>query len=305
MPSPTAREDTTSADEEISLQEFLEGVSPGTRKKISGFATTMSSGPSFSGHVPAERVEFIRIPINLFCNDPACARVQFFANTDPNPIALPAIALFGSDIFLHYRCRNCLRVGKTYAVHVISRRDNDGTLVKIGEWPSFGPPLPSRLQRLVQSERDLLLKGFQSEKRGFGIGAFAYYRRIVEDEKNSLIDQIIRACKKIVGGDRFIPGLEAAKNRIRFTSAIEQIADAIPDALMMAGHNPLTVLHQALSKKIHSETDEACLDAAQAIRTILGEFLHRLAEINRDEAEVTDAVQRLMNASREPPGIES
>ena len=158
----------------------------------------------------------------------------------------------------------------------------------------FGPPLPARLQRLVQSERDFLVKGFQSEIKGQGIRAFAYYRRVVKDGKDQLIDEIIKLCKKIPGADRFISGLEEAKKQEQFKKAVEQIADAIPEALRIAGHNPLTLLHQALSKSLHSDSDEECLEAAHGIRVVLAAFAERLSQLLRDEAEVTEAVKKLL-----------
>jgi hypothetical protein len=290
-----ARNECPPEETKISIQEFLETVPPGVRREISGFASPIPG--RITG--PAPKWQFERVAINLFCDDSACERVQFFENTDQQTIELPGIALIQPDLFLHYRCRNCRRVGKTFAVRVISRQDRDGIVIKIGESPPFGSPLPARLQRLVQTERDLLIKGFRSENSGFGIGAFAYYRRIVEDQKNSLIDQIIKACGKIAGADKLIPDLERARGERQFSKAVENIADAVPDALKIDGRNPMTLLHQALSRRIHADTDEACLDAAHAIRTILVKFLELLALINKDDSEVTEAIRRLTRGS--PP----
>jgi hypothetical protein len=101
------------------------------------------------------------------------------------------------DFLLHYQCRNCGHTTKTFAIRLVEflggeSRVGIGRLVKMGEEPAFGPPLPARLQRLVQPDRDLLVKGYQAEIHGQGIGAFAYYRRIVEDGKDRLIDEIIK-----------------------------------------------------------------------------------------------------------------
>jgi hypothetical protein len=188
---------------------------------------------------------------------------------------------------------------KTFAIRLLQRTEQDGRLVKIGEQPPFGPPLPARLQRLVQSDRDFLLKGFQSEIKGLGIGAFAYYRRVVEDGKNRLIDEIIKVCKKIPGADKFINGLEEAKKEVQFTKAVEKIADAIPDALRVSGQNPLTLLHRAISRSLHSDSDEECLEAAQAIRVVLTAFSERLSQLLRDETEVAQAITKLL-ASKPP-----
>src|SRR5206468_2468260 len=114
-----------------------------------------------------------------------------------------------------------------------------------------------------------------SENQGFGIGAFAYYRRLVEDLKNGLINEIIKTCGKVHNAAGFIPILEKARNETQFSKAIEEIGDAIPDALRIDGHNPLTLLHQALSRDLHTASDDDCLEAASAIRVVLAELSER------------------------------
>src|SRR5262249_40816138 len=130
--------------------------------------------------------------LTLFCSDPICDRPQIFTCTDTKEISIGV-----RDTVLHYQCRNCQKTTKAFALRVVShsRGEKAGHLMKMGEEPAFGPPLPARLQRLVQPDRELLKKGYQAEIHGQGIGAFAYYRRVVEDGKDRLIDGIIKVCK--------------------------------------------------------------------------------------------------------------
>jgi hypothetical protein len=174
---------------------------------------------------------------------------------------------------------------------------NAEAIMKIAEVPQFGPPLPARLQRLVESDRDFLLKGFQSENKGFGIGAFACYRRVVEDHKNNLIDEIIETCRKIPAAENLIPNLEEARSETQFSKAIKRIGDAIPEALRIDRHNPLTLLHQALSRDLHSASDEECLQAASAIRFVLTELSERMSQITRGNSELKTALGKLFDKS--------
>jgi hypothetical protein len=279
----------TEAAEPISMQEFLQSVPPNEERYISGCIRTGVSPMVYS--TP---------DLTLFCADPICDRPQTFRCIDNSfPLGL-------KDFIVHYECRNCGHSKKAFAIRRLGKAPKsqaDGTLLKIGEEPAFGPPLPARLQRLVQSDRDFLLKGFQSEIKGFGIGAFAYYRRVVEDGKDQLIDQIIKVCRNTPGGEKFIDGLESAKKQIQFTQAIEQIADAIPDSLRIKSHNPLTLLHSAISKGLHSDSDQGCLEAAQAIRAVLAAFAERLSQLLKEDAEVTEAVKKLLTPkASEKPG---
>jgi hypothetical protein len=264
--------------EAISLQEFLQTVPPHEGREISGLADSPHIGWGFAA--PA---------ITLHCPDADCGRPQNFTSIT-NAISLRERQ---QDFVVHYRCKNCERTIKVFALRLLKRSGPDGALMKIGELPAFGPPLPARLQRLVQSERDFLLKGFQSENRGFGIGAFAYYRRLVEDLKNKLIDEIIKTCRKIPTAENFISILEKAREEPQFSKAIKEIGEAIPDALRIEGHNPLTLLHQALSRDLHSASDEDCLQAASAIRVVLTELSAGMAQITRENSELKTALSKL------------
>lgn len=48
---------------------------------------------------------------------------------------------------------------------------------------------------LIGPDKELYLQGRRSESRGFGIGAFSYYRRVVENQKSRIIEEIAKAAK--------------------------------------------------------------------------------------------------------------
>jgi hypothetical protein len=98
---------------------------------------------------------------------------------------------------------------------------------------------------------------------------------------------------QIPTAEAFIPILEQARNETQFSKVIKKIGDAIPDALRIDGHNPLTLLHQALSRDLHSASDEECLQAANAIRVVLTELSERMAQITRENSELKAALGKL------------
>lgn len=71
--------------------------------------------------------------------------------------------------------------------------------------------------------------------------------------------------------------------------------DAIPESLLINGHNPILLLHSALSEGVHAQTDEQCLEIAGSVRIVLGELSERLSQALKDEAELTKALSNLMN----------
>jgi hypothetical protein len=64
---------------------------------------------------------------------------------------------------------------------------------------------------------------------------------------------------------------------------------------LIDGHNPLTLLHDALSDGLHAATDDECLGFANSIRVLMTELAERLAQAVNDDAELTAALSRLLN----------
>lgn len=138
-----------------------------------------------------------------------------------------------------------------------------------------------------------------------GIAAFAYYRRVIESRKDAIFDELLRVSKGIAAGADVIAGLEAAKKQVQFSSAVEAVKDAIPPALLISGHNPLTLLHSALSEGLHARTDEECLASATDLRIVMTEFVERMAQALKDDAELKSAVSRLLNRRTSTSGTSS
>jgi hypothetical protein len=200
-----------------------------------------------------------------------------------------------------YRCRNCQNTTKTFAIAVLSKNNTStiGTVYKFGELPSFGPPTPARVITLIGPDRDIYLRGRRAENHGLGIGAFAYYRRVVENQKGRIIREMGRVASKLGASGDVVKKFESAASETQFTTAIDRIKDAIPQSLLFGGTNPLTLLHKALSEGLHDEQDDAvCLELAHSIRIVLTELADRMSQVLKEKAELDDAVNRLLNRNQ-------
>jgi hypothetical protein len=83
--------------------------------------------------------------------------------------------------------------------------------------------------------------------------------------------------------------------------SITSVKDAVPQALLINGRNPLSLLHSALSVGLHDKADEECLELAHGIRVVLVELAERLGQALKDEAELNSAVSRLLKAQSSQP----
>lgn len=235
--------------------------------------------------------------LRILCPNEGCGGERVFRATQ-------GIAGAGGDsqlvrLVLSYKCQSCETEQKLYLLlsqpNYVDNHDAI-EIKKIGEWPPFGSWVPPRVLKIVGPDRDLFLRGKRCESQGLGIGAFGYYRRVVERQKGRLIEQI-RAVAVRTGAAPEVQGrLLAAQNETQFTKAVELAKNAIPEQVLIKGHNPLTLLHDALSKGIHSDSDEKCLELAHDVRVVLTELVFRIDQALAGQSELNDALSRLLNS---------
>jgi hypothetical protein len=175
-------------------------------------------------------------------------------------------------------------------------------IMKIGESPRFGEPRPNPVKGVLDDEIGFFERGYRAETDGLGIGAFGYYRRFVESHK----DKIVAAIRKVAVAQNMpaskLAAIDRAATKREFKQAVETIKDGIPSSLFINGHNPLTLLHNALSAGLHNEDDVECLSLAQDIRTVLVGMAERTIAALKDSAELNAAVTRLgQRASGQKP----
>lgn len=271
----------------IKFSEFLESTPPSVKKTI------IDLGYSESVYLYTSAPN-----IKLFCSN--CDGIRIFELIN----GADSIKVKHSEnMFYFYACRNCRLGFKIYALSLFitseipelsSNRTNlAGTCFKYGEDPLFGPSTPSRLIKLIGPDKDLFLKGRRCELMGIGIGAFAYYRRVVENQKNRILDQIIQISRKLNVNDSIIQNLEKAKAETQFKRSMDNVRSAIPESLLLNGKNPFVLLHSALSVGLHAESDEVCLDIAQQIRIVLVELAERMSVALKDDEDLKDAIIKL------------
>ena len=271
------------AKQSMAFAEFLESSPPDVQESISDLAVQYPNR--------ADLFQANTADIQLHCPSEPCGGIRVFRRSGDSPF----ITSKWSFNYITYVCRNCGKTFKTYAVALRREAGLSGQAQKLGENPTFGPPVPARVITLIGPDRDLFLRGRRAENHGLGIGAFAYYRRVVENQKGRIIKEMGRVAQKLGAKDDVVALFAAAELEKQFSKAIDTIKSTIPESLRIGGHNPLTLLHSALSEGIHDHTDEECLALATSIRVILTELAERTSQALKDDAELKEAVSKLMN----------
>jgi hypothetical protein len=283
-------QDVTEDLEVKTLSDFLESTPPNSLSYISD----LSKYKLITGSLQ----DILNTPdIQLHCPSDVCNGIRFFRCISSKEVQLSTSY---RNIYVTYRCSNCQEYQKIYALAARLYKEGQpvGVLLKFGERPTFGPPTPARLIKLIGPDRDSFLKERRCENQGLGIGAFVYYRRVVENQKNRILEEIIKVSEKIGASQEKIETLKAAVSETQFSKALDMAKDVIPESLLINGHSPILLLHRALSEGVHALSDEDCLELASSVRIVLGELSERLSQALKDEAELSKALSTLMNQKK-------
>jgi hypothetical protein len=279
----------------IPLKEFLESYAANSVQLVTGYYAARNRG--FGGDQYFRAAPLLKL---------WCSICKGYRNFDGKWVHCGTFtAMEAVEDFLKYTCRDCKQGQKTYSlISCAMDEEGLGQIVKVGEYPELHVDIPESLSTLLGQEYALFLRGLTCESRGLGIGAFTYYRRVVESQKTHFISEILRVAEKTGAPADLRDRLRGALTEKQFSRAVDLIKDAIPESVRVDSHNPLKVLHDALSIGVHAESDEKCLQIAHSIRIVLIDLSERLQAALAEHASLKVALSDLFRFKNETKSVQ-
>lgn len=226
--------------------------------------------------------------LQIYCPSKECQRLQWHMCTSKKANVPDGL----SAAVVHYVCKNC-EVSNHKISLLINKGDDMSEVYKFGEYPPFGPPIPQPLADVLGSALPMFEKGLRAESRSLGIGAFAYYRRVVEHIRDNLFNSILNVATTLHMDSGTIKKLSKSMDSWRFKPAVAAFenSDLIPQSLYIEGENPILLLYESLSKGVHNDDDSECLRRAVAIRTVLTDLAQRIHNAIQSDDHVKAALK--------------
>ncbi len=153
------------------------------------------------------------------------------------------------------------------------------------------------MRRIFGKYSDYYKKGKTCESQSYGIGAFAYYRRIVEE----IIETLLQLIPDLMNGEElenYKEALEHVKKAKNTQDKIALVKDLLPQILMPEQYNPLKTIHENLSEGIHGKTDEECLNNAQLIRKSLIFTVNTILNQRKDQQKYSESMKKILNKKK-------
>lgn len=251
---------------------------------------------------PPEDLDFpTDLRIQLPCRSPSCggtARTFAFDQPDGERDRRLLSLSQGESHLLMFHCTHCTEHKVAFLVHIALTGENCYLSVfKAGQWPSDRKsPEPALAKALGDDAEPFYRKGLDVERFGYGVAAFAYYRRVTETIIGRLMDSL-RQFAVDTGSTELVAMIDAKAAEQQASKRIEAVKELVPPALRPGGLNPLGTLYAALSSNLHEGSDEECLQHAHQLRIALEFLLRTFADRVASRDEFVRAVHRLEKAN--------
>lgn len=239
----------------------------------------------------------IKPAINLVCK--ICNGLQTFNMTEEylvNNYNGTSKFVIPSTQTATYQCNSCERMSTIFLLYFQQEKKgkeaNVLTITKVGQNPAWSIVVEKELEDSLGVYISEYKKGLICESQGYGIAANAYYRRVVEN----IIDKLLEDLEDFINTENleeYKKALEESKQNRVTEKKIEIIKNLLPKSLSIGDTNPLKILHSQLSAGIHSESDEECLESAGLIRKAIVYLVKKVISNKIHNEEFNQSIQKL------------
>lgn len=138
--------------------------------------------------------------------------------------------------------------------------------LKIGQWPAWSVTPPKKLAKALGADVELYKKGAICLGQGYGVGAVAYFRRLVESQTGALLG-LLEEGARAESDQAALDKIAAAKSSREASERLKLAAEAVPSNLRPGGTNPLATLYGLFSAGLHGDAnEEECVEIAALLK---------------------------------------
>jgi len=190
-----------------------------------------------------------------------------------------------------FHCAGCNESNYEFWVEI---KEGGQAVRKLGQHPPWSIKTDKEVDKFLGNETAAFYKnGLICESQGYGIAAFIYYRRVVEDSVSKLIGELRELLVSQGADDKLLAKLDKATGNKRMEDRIQIVKDLLPSHLRPNGLNPLGIIYDVVSSGIHRKSEEECIESAYEIRTSLEFLVKSLSTAAEEQKGYIKAMRKL------------
>ena len=267
-----------------------------TVSSLSQFIEEYPLYSKFGVNQPIEAADLAGLEFNFFCNNEKQIQLFKLAAAKHNGVAhpgsvspgvsrvhLPEGAIIDFTELFSGICQSCGNYKISLIISGGTQNENPKYFIrKIGQYPApeaSVAKLPKEVFDFLSDEdRELYRKGLKNLELGYGLGAFAYFKRMIENEIGKIIETISNPYSP--QSNRIAEVVAAYKTDQQKSKLIEDITPHLPESLKEHGANILLLLNDTVLTPLHELTEEECIKKSKDIDTL---FRYLLKKINEEK----------------------
>lgn len=172
---------------------------------------------------------------------------------------------------------------------------------KVGQSPIWLQPLSKEIEKELGADAELYQKALRNMHEGYGIGACAYLRRLLELYINPLLELLCEVKKDHGASEEELEAIRSAITAKNFTDKTKYASEIAPASIRPDGRNPLKEIHDCLSDAIHNRDEETAIEYALTIGAnlvfIVSVLRHQLSD-RKQFAEGLKKISKLKEKRR-------
>jgi hypothetical protein len=178
-------------------------------------------------------------------------------------------------------CQHCQQFKAFFTIHGFGIRSTEGVnnfyIEKVGQYPSLQIN-PDALFKKFLSKPDIKFyqKGKMLFNQNFGIGALAYWRRIIENE----IKRFGTATMSSNANAKSTLEPLFKDQKLKINDIIDKLTQFLPEQILLGGENPFKILYSSVSNGIHNLNEDECSERSKNIEQLLKHVITSLDQEN-------------------------
>jgi len=171
---------------------------------------------------------------------------------------------------------------------------------KVGQNPSWLSTNNNKdIDKFLKDDAVFFKKALACQSQGYGTGAFSYYRKVLENSIEKILNNIRSFIEKEDSSSDKINQIDEALKATIMDEKIKIAKDAIPESLKQNGINPLGTIYKTLSIGIHKLSEEECLENCEDIQIALSYLIQKLPQQNEEQKTYIGTLKRLNEFNNE------
>ena len=203
---------------------------------------------------------------------------------------LPMPQPLSTTLYYTYTCTGCEKYHYDFYVQYDADKSR---MRKIGQNPPWSIAVDAEIESIIAEDVEYFKRAKICESQGFGIAAFAYYRRVLENSFNKILEKMLSIAEEDSDSDQIEIIRKAIENRVS-EEKIKLIKEKVPKYLLVKGNNPFEVLYSSLSAGIHNYNEEDCLRNSEKIRIGLTFIIKTIKRIFEERDVYSKAIKGLV-----------